>query len=119
MVRQTAEESVLGAGTEITGRVSGEGSLRLEGSLRGEIVMGGDAEIGAQGSLEGSLQAAAVDIAGSVIGDVHARGPIWIRSGALVRGELHADEITIEPGARVSVRLEGDLQLDLGLPKRR
>jgi hypothetical protein len=33
-----------------------------------------------------------------------------------VRGELRAAEVSIEAGARVSIRLETEFELDLGAP---
>jgi cytoskeletal protein CcmA (bactofilin family) len=88
--------------------------------VRGDVQLNGDAEIASGGSVEGNVQADAVDIAGSLQGDVNARGAIAIRSGAVVRGELKGSEVSIEPGSRISVRLETEIELDLGGgPKRR
>jgi cytoskeletal protein CcmA (bactofilin family) len=119
MARLSSEQSVLGAGTRLTGRVTGDGSLRLEGQVKGEVVVSGAAEIASGASVEGNVQAEAVDVAGSLIGDVSARGPIAIHAGALVRGELKGSEVSIEPGSRVSVRIDTELDLDLGAPRRR
>lgn len=122
MVRHSTELSVLGPGSKVTGRVSGEGSLRIEGSVRGDVQLNGDAEIAGGASVEGNVQADAVDITGSLQGDVNARGPIAIRAGAVVRGELKGSEVSIEPGSRISVRLDTEIELDLGggnAPKRR
>jgi cytoskeletal protein CcmA (bactofilin family) len=119
MARHSSEQSVLGAGSRITGRVTGDGSVRIDGQLKGEIVVSGAAEIGPGASVEGNVQAEAVDVSGTLLGDVSARGPVAIHSGALVRGELKGSEVSIEPGARVSVRIDTELELDLGAPRRR
>jgi cytoskeletal protein CcmA (bactofilin family) len=119
MARHNLEVSVLGPATRVTGRVSGEGGLRVEGTLKGDLNVTGDAEIAEGGSVEGNVQADALDIGGSLLGDATARGPIAVRSGALVRGELRGSEVSIEPGSRISVRLETEFELDLGGPQRR
>jgi len=119
MARHEAEPSVLGSGTRITGRVSGDSPLRIEGTLRGDVQVSAETEIAPGGSVEGNVQAEAVDVGGSLVGDVTARGAIAIRSGALVRGELKGSEVSIEPGARVAVRLDTEIELDLGTVKRR
>lgn len=120
MARQSSEVSVLGPSTRVTGRVSGEGALRVEGSVRGDIQVTGDAEVAPGGNVEGNVTAASLDIGGTLLGDVVSRGPVAIRSGAVVRGDLRGSEISIEPGSRVSVRLATDFELDLGpVPKRR
>lgn len=113
------EQSVLGAGTRITGRVTGDGGVRLEGSLRGDVQISGNVELATGSTIDGSVQAESLDISGSLVGDAQTRGPIAIRDGALVRGELKGSFVSIEPGARVSVRLDTELELDLGTPKRR
>jgi cytoskeletal protein CcmA (bactofilin family) len=119
MARHSSEQSVLGAGSRVTGRVTGDGSVRVDGQLKGEIVVSGTADIGAGASVEGNVQAEAVDVSGTLLGDVSARGPVAVRSSALVRGELKGSEVSIEPGARVSVRIDTELELDLGAPRRR
>jgi len=119
MARHSTEQSVLGAGTRVTGRVTGDGGVRIEGNLRGDIQVGGQAEVAPGASVEGNVQAEALEVSGSLIGDVNARGPIAIRDGALIRGELKGSEVSIEPGARVSVKLDTEIELDFGSPKRR
>ncbi len=114
MARLSSEVSVLGPSTRVTGRVSGEGALRVEGSVRGDVQLSGDAEIAAGGSVEGNVAAASLDIAGTLLGDVESRGPVAIREGAVVRGEVRGSEISIEPGSRVSLRVATDFELDLG-----
>jgi cytoskeletal protein CcmA (bactofilin family) len=114
MPRPSSEVSVLGPATRVTGRVSGDGSLRVEGKVRGDIQISGDAEIAPAGNVEGNVMAASLDISGTLLGDVVSSGPVAIREGAVVRGDLRGTEISIEPGSRVSVRLMNDFDLDLG-----
>lgn len=114
MVRPSSDVSVLGPSTRVTGRVYGDGALRVEGDVTGNVQISGEAEIAAGGSVEGNVAAASLDIGGTLVGDVVAQGPVAIRSGAVVRGELRGSEVSIEPGSRVSVRLATDFELDLG-----
>jgi len=119
MPRSSHEISVVGATTRVTGRISGSGALRIEGTVKGDVNVNGDAEIAEGGSLEGNLQGEALDIAGSLLGDGRASGVIAVRSGALVRGDLRGSEVSIEAGARVSVRLDTEFELDFGSAQRR
>jgi cytoskeletal protein CcmA (bactofilin family) len=114
MARPSSDVSVLGPSTRVTGRVTGDGSLRIEGGVRGDVRISGDAEIAAGGTVEGNVSAASLDIAGSLVGDVDSSGPVAIREGAVVRGDLKGSEVSIEPGSRVSVRLSTEFELDLG-----
>jgi len=119
MARLSTEGSVLGPSTRLTGRLSGEGGLRVEGAVKGDVSVSGPAEIAEGASVEGNLQAESLEVSGSLLGDAVTRGPIAVRAGAVVRGELRASEISIEPGSRVSVRLDTQLELDLGAARRR
>lgn len=119
MTRHSADTSVLGPTTHLVGRVGGHGALRIEGSVRGDIDITGDAEVAEGATIEGNVHASSLDISGSLLGDVVAKGPVAIRSGAIVRGELRGTEVSIEPGSRVSIRLDTPFELDFGRHKRR
>ncbi len=114
MSRLSSNVSVLGPSTRVTGRVSGDGALRVEGIVRGDIQVSGEAEIAAGASVEGNVSAASLEVGGTLLGDVASSGPVAIRSGAVVRGDLRGSEISIEPGSRVSVRIATEFELDLG-----
>ncbi|MES1178751.1 MAG: polymer-forming cytoskeletal protein [Myxococcales bacterium] len=119
MPRLSQEISVVGASTRVTGRISGSGALRIEGAVKGDVNVNGDAEIAEGGSVEGNLSGEALEISGSLLGDARASGAIAVRSAAQVRGELRGAEVSIEAGARVSVRLDTEFELDFGSAQRR
>jgi len=119
MTRPQLALSVLGPKTRVTGRINGAGALRIEGRVQGDVSVHGTTEIAAGGSLEGNLHGAALDIGGKLLGDADADGAIAVRSSAEVRGELRGREVSIEAGARVSVRLDTDFDLDFGAAGRR
>jgi cytoskeletal protein CcmA (bactofilin family) len=119
MARLDTDTSVLGPSTRVVGRITGKGGLRVEGKLQGDISVSGDAEIGSGASVEGNVTARSLQVSGSLVGDAVIDGPIAIRSGALVRGELRGSEISIQPGARVSLKLETEFELGLSAAPRR
>lgn len=119
MMRHSSEGSVLGPSTRVTGRISGDGAIRVEGDVKGDITVSGTAEIAEGASIEGSVHADSLEISGSLLGDAVTRGPIAVRAGAVVRGDLRGSEVSIEPGSRVSVRLDTQVELDLGAARRR
>ncbi|HEX2671637.1 MAG TPA: polymer-forming cytoskeletal protein [Polyangiaceae bacterium] len=119
MPRHPHELSVVGSGTRITGRISGSGALRIEGLVVGDINVNGETELSEGSSVEGNLHGESLEIAGSLLGDARASGAIAVRSSAKIRGELRGAEISIEAGARVSVRLETEFELDFGTAQKR
>ena len=119
MIRHSSEGSVLGPSTRVTGRIGGEGAIRVEGDVKGDVSVSGAAEIVEGASIEGTVHAESLEIAGSLLGDAVTRGPIAVRASAVVRGDLRGSEISIEPGSRISVRLDTHIELDLGASRRR
>ncbi len=113
MARATSNLSVIGASTRLIGHVSGDGGVRVEGTVRGDISVDGPSEIADGGVVEGDFRAGALDISGSLIGNANTEGPIRVRSSAVVRGELTGSEISIEQGARVAVVLDARFDLEL------
>ncbi|MCC6552424.1 MAG: polymer-forming cytoskeletal protein [Polyangiaceae bacterium] len=111
-------DSVLGSGTRIRGRVHGDGSLRVEGAIEGEVRVGGDLEIDEGGSIAGDVEAGALVISGQLTGDAAARGPITIRATARVSGNMGGSEIVLEEGAAFTGRIEAEFDLPAELTGR-
>jgi len=105
--------SVLGSTSKLVGRVAGNHGLRVEGSLRGDITLGGPLEVTGGANVEGDVEAESVDVAGALIGDANASDRILIRKGATVQGKVKGDRITIEPGSSVNLNLNMEFELDL------
>jgi cytoskeletal protein CcmA (bactofilin family) len=116
MPRGNSDLSVIGSSTKVTGRVSGDGGLRVEGAVKGDVAVTGPLEVAEGATIEGNVRAESLDLSGALTGDVAAQGLVIVRSGAAARGELKGSQVAIEPGSRVSVRLECEFELDLGSP---
>ena len=104
-------ESLLGRGVRVRGRVNGDGDLRVEGSVEGELVISGGLTIEEGASVKGDVGASSVVVAGVLAGDVDSRGPVVIRATAKVEGNLGAAEVSIEEGASFAGRLEAEFEL--------
>ena len=105
------DESVLGRGTRVRGRVNGDGSLRVEGQVEGGIGVTGDLTIEEGGAVRGDVEANGVTILGELTGDVSARGPVAIRATARVSGNMGGAEVSLEEGASFTGRIEADFEL--------
>jgi cytoskeletal protein CcmA (bactofilin family) len=119
MARNDPRTSVVGRATRLTGRIEGEGSLRIDGGVRGGVAIDGQLEIADGGSVEGDVSGESIDVGGTLAGDATAQGVIAVRSGATVRGTLRGARVVIEPGSRVAVRIDTDFELDLPSGRRR
>jgi cytoskeletal protein CcmA (bactofilin family) len=106
---------VLGRGMRVRGRVSGEGNVRIEGEVEGDVKVSGQLELAATGTLIGSVSASQVTLDGSLQGDVEASGPIHIRAGARVVGDMNGAEVSLEEGASFRGRIDATFELPDGL----
>lgn len=106
------EISVIGSESRLRGRVSGDGSVVVEGSLEGDLVVSGSAEISATGSVRGDVEAAELNVAGRLDGNVRATGTVAVGSEGSLRGDVEAGRIAVEPGASLALRLNMALTND-------
>jgi cytoskeletal protein CcmA (bactofilin family) len=114
MARSASDASVIGSGTRVAGRVSGRGDLQIEGTVRGDVSVGGATEIAEGASVEGDVETASLSIAGTLIGDVKSRGPVAVQRSANVRGGIEGERVSVEPGARLSGRIDANFEIEAG-----
>lgn len=111
----TSDANVLGKSLRVRGRLTGDGDLRVEGEIEGEIQVSGALELVDGGSVSGNIAAKSVVIEGSLNGDVAAEGAVLIRAGARVTGNMNGSEVALEEGAAFTGRIEADFELPDGL----
>jgi len=104
-------EAVLGAGTRVRGRVTGEGDLTVLGQLEGEVHLRGELFIGEGGQVVSDIDADALRVAGSLEGDVNVAGDVTILAGARVRGDVRGASVSLEEGADLTGRLDCEFSL--------
>src|SRR5262249_9756787 len=104
-------EAVIGQSTRVRGRVSGEGSLRLEGAVDGDISIDGDLVIVSGGRASSNVEARAVTIGGELEGDIRARGVVRIEGSGHVRGDIQGESVAIDEGAEYTGTLSADFEL--------
>ncbi len=112
MTPQTSNgTAVLGKTTTIRGRISGDGDLRVEGTVQGDIAVRGDVVIAAGAEVTADVQAGSIAVEGALEGDIHANEAVTIRTNARVKGAIVGSRLEIEEGASVSGRFEAQFDL--------
>lgn len=93
-----AAETVIGADLIIIGNVTSKGTVRLEGTLTGDMKCV-DFVVEQSGSVSGNIEADQVSINGQVKGRIHAQN-VMLKASAIVEGDIHHKGIGIELGAQ-------------------
>ncbi len=91
--------SIVGTGMTIEGDCETDGSLRIEGTIRGNVRAGKSVVIGKDGLLEGSIYTQDAVIAGRVLGAVYAESHLELQATSQISGEIQARRMHVEDGA--------------------
>ena len=98
--------SIIGSDLEITGSLLATKSLRIDGTVVGDIKTKTGADVcialGKTGLVQGNISGVRVLVAGRVEGNVLATERVELHSGADVHGDIIYAQIGIEQGARLS-----------------
>src|SRR6476661_3625374 len=103
--------AVLGRGTRVKGRVTGDGDLRVEGAIEGDVALRGHLTVSEGANIAADVQATSVVVEGAISGDINASDVVSIRASAEVSGDIKGASISIDEGATVSGRLDADFEL--------
>ncbi len=95
----TASMTFICEGTLITGEMSVEHDLRVEGSVKGAVSVGGALVLGPTGRVEGDITARSATLAGHISGNVHASEKLVLESKSVLVGDLQTRELVIQEGA--------------------
>jgi cytoskeletal protein CcmA (bactofilin family) len=94
--------TLIGAGCTFRGDFSGKGGFIIGGNIIGDCDIDGTVTLAIGGTWQGNLRALDVIVAGSVQGEVTARGKLEIGATARVEGIVSGAEIAIAQGAVVT-----------------
>ena len=96
--------TVITEGVILTGRLYGEGSLQIEGTVEGEIELQGSVAVSSTGLVKGPITAGVVRIAGTVVGDINAHEHLRLEKTGKIHGDVSAASLVVEDGGRLNGR---------------
>jgi cytoskeletal protein CcmA (bactofilin family) len=91
--------SLISANTSLEGKLTTEGSVRIDGKLIGDIIAKANVAVGLTGTVEGSVTGKNVALAGRVKGHVTANEKLILESKSVMRGDIHAQKLVVDEGA--------------------
>src|SRR5689334_24772623 len=104
-------ETVVGRSTRVHGRLSGDGDVRVEGSVEGDITLRGSLTIHEGGRATSNVDAVDVTIGCELEGDIRAGGAVRLEAGSRVRGDITCDAVAIDEGAEFAGALHSQFDL--------
>jgi cytoskeletal protein CcmA (bactofilin family) len=97
-IDEASSGAFLGKGTKVTGKLSFEGPVRIEGQVEGEISAQDTLTIGESAVVNAQITGSAIVIHGRVTGDVTAKKRLEIRAPGKLYGNISAPSLVIHEG---------------------
>ncbi|WP_447969041.1 polymer-forming cytoskeletal protein [Nitrospira sp. M1] len=97
--REDNPSAFLGPGGECKGVMTGDGKMRIDGNLEGEIHTQGSVIVGEEGMVEADIQADSIVTQGVITGNVKAKKSMHLKSSAVVKGAVTTPFLSMEEGA--------------------
>jgi cytoskeletal protein CcmA (bactofilin family) len=104
--------TLLGRGSEFEGKLSFEGTVRVDGKLSGEIFTEDVLIIGEGAEVRAEINVGSVIIEGMVQGNIHAKRSVEIHTPGRVRGNITTPSLFVEKG----VMFDGNCQMEPNAP---
>ncbi len=106
--------ALLGRGSEFEGKLTFEGTVRIDGKFSGEIFSDDTLIIGEGARVKAEIAVANVIIYGDVIGDVKATARVELHAPCRLKGNISAAQLIIDQG----VVFDGNCQMTSGAPRK-
>lgn len=96
------DNTVIAKGITFTGTIHGEGVVRVEGRVEGEVDLKGTLTVTTTGTVQGPITADVVRVAGDITGSITARESLCLERTGCVHGDVATASLIVENG-----RLDG------------
>lgn len=91
--------SIISKGVNIEGKLTSDGNVRIDGSIKGNVSVHGNLTLGETAEINGDVKAENITQCGKIFGTVTAVEKIVLESKSLLKGDLIAKILVVEPGA--------------------
>jgi len=90
--------TLLGRGSAFEGKLTFEGTVRIDGRFRGEVFSDDTLVIGEGALVEAEIDIGEIIIQGTVVGNIKAKRSIEIHAPGRVKGDIHTPSLQIDKG---------------------
>lgn len=96
---ESGSVNIIGPGTVITGDITTNGDVRVDGTLNGKLIVKGKLVLGNTGQVEGEVACQNADISGGIKGKITISELLSLKGTAKINGDIITNKLAIEPGA--------------------
>ena len=100
--------ALLGRGSEFEGKLTFEGTVRIDGKFTGSIMTGDVLVVGEGAKISAEITCGTIIVHGEVNGNIRAKSSIELHHPAKVRGNIETPSLMIEKG----VLFEGQAKME-------
>src|SRR6266487_1963986 len=90
--------TLLGKGSEFEGKLTFEGTVRVDGKLSGEIFSDDVLVVGEGATVSAEIDVGVIIVEGSVNGNIRAKRAVELHAPARVRGNIETPSLYIDKG---------------------
>ncbi|MCB1196879.1 MAG: polymer-forming cytoskeletal protein, partial [Deltaproteobacteria bacterium] len=94
--------AILDQGTEFEGKLTFQGTVRIDGTFKGEVFFFFFMVIGPSGRVEGDAEVGSIAINGQFYGNINAKEKVELSSSAIVEGDITTPSLVIEDGVKLN-----------------
>jgi cytoskeletal protein CcmA (bactofilin family) len=99
---ETMVANKINEGTVITGDITAQTDIRLDGKILGNIHCASKVVIGPQAQISGHIKCNDLTIEGKIKGNLEVNGILFFRSTAMFEGDVKYKKLIVEEGAAIS-----------------
>ena len=96
----TEDITIISNGVKLEGKITSGGSIRVDGTILGDVVTQGNVTVGEHGDVNGQINAGIITIGGKVVGSVNAKEKLVLESKANLKGDIFTKILVVEAGAK-------------------
>jgi cytoskeletal protein CcmA (bactofilin family) len=101
--------ALLGRGSEFEGKLTFEGTVRIDGKFTGNIVTNDVLVVGEGAKIQAEISCGTIIVHGEVHGDIKAKSAVELHQPARMKGNIETPSLMIEKG----VAFEGQCKMDV------
>lgn len=106
-MRQDAIMNVFHKGSTVDGKIKINGSIRIDGKLKGEVEATEAVIVGETGVIQGDIKAKETNISGKCTGQILAENTVLLHASAQINGDVKCKKLVVDEG----VVIDGNISM--------